>query len=74
MVTLKTMVTLKSAFEKVSDAFSIGSFTNAARDFVDVDTLKQVEVYRGPASASPSLPFQPIDASCASDSGSVMIA
>lgn len=37
---------------EISDAFSIGSFTNAARDFVDVDTLKQVEVYRGPASAS----------------------
>lgn len=37
---------------EISDAFSIGSFTNASRDFVDVNTLKQVEVYRGPASAS----------------------
>ncbi len=34
-----------------SDAFSIGSFSNASRDFVDVDALKQVEIIRGPASA-----------------------
>ena len=34
-----------------SDAFSIGSFSNAGRDFVDVDSLKQVEIVRGPASA-----------------------
>lgn len=34
-----------------ADAFSIGSFSNASRDFVDVDSLKQVEVVRGPASA-----------------------
>lgn len=34
-----------------SDAFSIGSFSNASRDFVDVDSLKQVEIIRGPASA-----------------------
>jgi hemoglobin/transferrin/lactoferrin receptor protein len=34
-----------------ADAFSIGSFSNAGRDFVDIDSLKQVEVVRGPASA-----------------------
>ncbi|MFK7915416.1 MAG: TonB-dependent hemoglobin/transferrin/lactoferrin family receptor [Pseudomonadales bacterium] len=34
-----------------ADAFSIGSFSNASRDFVDVDSLKQVEIVRGPASA-----------------------
>ncbi|GIX35397.1 MAG: sugar transporter [Lysobacteraceae bacterium] len=35
----------------VSDAFSIGSFSNANRNFVDLDTLKAVEIVRGPASA-----------------------
>ncbi|HRF83975.1 MAG TPA: TonB-dependent receptor plug domain-containing protein, partial [Pseudoxanthomonas sp.] len=35
----------------VSDAFLIGSFANANRNFVDLDTLKQVEIVRGPASA-----------------------
>ena len=35
----------------VADAFSIGSFSNAGRDFVDVDTIRQVEISRGPASA-----------------------
>ncbi|WP_281368129.1 TonB-dependent hemoglobin/transferrin/lactoferrin family receptor [Marilutibacter spongiae] len=35
----------------VSDAFSIGSYSNANRNFVDLDTLKAVEVVRGPASA-----------------------
>lgn len=35
----------------VSDAFSIGSFADANRDFVDLDTLKRVEIVRGPASA-----------------------
>ncbi len=35
----------------VSDAFAIGSFSNANRNFVDLDTLKQVEVLRGPGSA-----------------------
>lgn len=35
----------------VSDAFSIGSFSNANRNFVDLDTLKQVEVVRGPTSS-----------------------
>ncbi len=35
----------------VSDAFAIGSFSNANRNLVDLDTLKRVEVVRGPASA-----------------------
>jgi hemoglobin/transferrin/lactoferrin receptor protein len=35
----------------VSDGFSIGSFSNANRNFVDLDTLKQVEILRGPGSA-----------------------
>lgn len=35
----------------LSDAFSIGDFSNASRDFVDVDSLKQVEITRGPSSA-----------------------
>lgn len=35
----------------VSDAFLIGSFSNANRNFVDLDTLKRVEVVRGPASS-----------------------
>lgn len=35
----------------VPDAFSIGSFSNANRNFVDLDTLKAVEIVRGPASA-----------------------
>ena len=35
----------------VSDAFSIGSFANANRNFVDLDTLKRVEVVRGPTSS-----------------------
>ncbi len=34
-----------------SDAFSIGSFSNASRDFVDVESIKQLEIMRGPASA-----------------------
>ena len=34
-----------------SGAFSIGSFSNASRDFVDVDALKAVEIVRGPSSA-----------------------
>lgn len=33
------------------DAFSIGSFSNANRNFTDLDTLKRVEVVRGPGSA-----------------------
>ena len=35
----------------VADAFSIGSFSNANRNFVDLDTLKQVEIVRGPSSS-----------------------
>ncbi|MET0815382.1 MAG: TonB-dependent hemoglobin/transferrin/lactoferrin family receptor [Pseudoxanthomonas sp.] len=35
----------------VSDAFAIGSFSNANRNFVDLDTLKRVEVVRGPTSS-----------------------
>ncbi|MCE7032633.1 TonB-dependent hemoglobin/transferrin/lactoferrin family receptor [Lysobacter sp. GX 14042] len=35
----------------VSDAFSIGSFSSANRNFVDPDTLKRVEVVRGPTSS-----------------------
>ncbi len=35
----------------VPDAFTIGSFSNANRNFVDIDTLKRVEVVRGPSSA-----------------------
>ena len=34
-----------------SDSFSIGSFSNASRDFVDVESIKQLEIMRGPASA-----------------------
>ena len=33
------------------DAFAMGPFANAGRDFVDVSLLRQVEVLRGPASA-----------------------
>ena len=35
----------------VPDAFSIGSFASANRNFVDLDTLKRVEVVRGPTSS-----------------------
>ncbi len=35
----------------VSDAFLIGSFSDANRNFVDLDTLKRVEVVRGPTSS-----------------------
>ena len=35
----------------VSDAFSIGSFSNANRNVIDLDTLKQVEIVRGPSSS-----------------------
>ncbi|HSX60288.1 MAG TPA: TonB-dependent hemoglobin/transferrin/lactoferrin family receptor [Tahibacter sp.] len=34
-----------------SDAFAIGSFSSAGRDFVDLDSLKRVEIVRGAASA-----------------------
>ena len=33
------------------DAFSFGGFLSAKRDYVDVDTVKQVEIIRGPASS-----------------------
>jgi hemoglobin/transferrin/lactoferrin receptor protein len=36
---------------RVADGFAIGSFANAGRDAVDLDTLKQVEILRGPASS-----------------------
>ena len=32
-------------------SFTIGAFSNANRDFTDVETLKRVEIVRGPASA-----------------------
>ncbi len=35
----------------VPDAFSIGSFSNAGRDFVDPELLKRVEILRGAASS-----------------------
>ena len=35
----------------VSDAFAIGSFSNANRNFVDMDTLERVEIVRGPTSS-----------------------
>lgn len=34
-----------------SPAFAIGDFSNASRDFVDLNLLRQVEIVRGPASA-----------------------
>ncbi len=35
----------------VPDSFAIGSFSNANRDVVDPETVKQVEIVRGPASS-----------------------
>jgi hemoglobin/transferrin/lactoferrin receptor protein len=35
----------------VPDAFAIGSFASANRNFVDLDTLKAVEIVRGPSSS-----------------------
>ncbi|OQP83751.1 sugar transporter [Xanthomonas phaseoli pv. syngonii LMG 9055] len=35
----------------VPDSFSFGSYLNANRNFVDLETLKRVEVVRGPASS-----------------------
>jgi len=35
----------------VSDSFSIGSFASAGRDFVDLESLKRVEILRGAASS-----------------------
>lgn len=34
-----------------AQSFAIGSFSNAGRDFVDLDAIKQVEIVRGPTSA-----------------------
>src|SRR5690606_41957589 len=34
-----------------SDAWAIGSYSDANRNFIDVDTLKRAEVVRGPASS-----------------------
>jgi hemoglobin/transferrin/lactoferrin receptor protein len=36
---------------RIPDAFSIGSFQSARRNMVDVDSLKAVEIVRGPGSA-----------------------
>jgi hemoglobin/transferrin/lactoferrin receptor protein len=36
---------------RIADGFAIGSFANAGRDTVDIDTLKQAEILRGPASS-----------------------
>ncbi len=35
----------------VADSFAFGGFLNARRDYVDLDTVKQVEIIRGPASS-----------------------
>lgn len=36
---------------RIADEFSFGPFQDSNRDFVDVDSLKTVEIVRGPASA-----------------------
>jgi len=36
---------------RTSDAFSIGSFSDARRNLIDLDAVKTVEIIRGPASA-----------------------
>jgi len=36
---------------QIPDGFAIGDFTNASRNFIDTDSLKQVEIVRGPASS-----------------------
>lgn len=36
---------------RIPDGFAIGSFSNASRNFIDTDSLKQVEILRGPASS-----------------------
>lgn len=36
---------------RIADAFSIGSFSNANRNFVDLDSVKVVEILRGSASS-----------------------
>ena len=35
----------------ISDTFSVGSFANSGRDYVDPEILKRVEILRGPASS-----------------------
>ncbi len=35
----------------IPDAFAIGSFSNASRDFVDIDLLERTEIILGPASS-----------------------
>ena len=35
----------------VSDQFSIGSYSNSGRNFIDTDLIQQVEILRGPASS-----------------------
>ncbi|WP_293397903.1 TonB-dependent receptor plug domain-containing protein, partial [Nevskia sp.] len=35
----------------IPDGFSIGDFSNAGRDFVDLDNLKRIEIVRGSASS-----------------------
>lgn len=36
---------------RMNDAFSIGSYSDARRNLIDLDTLESVEIVRGPASA-----------------------
>lgn len=36
---------------RIPDGFAIGDFSNASRNFIDTDSLKQVEILRGPASS-----------------------
>ncbi len=36
---------------RIPDGFGIGDFANASRNFIDTDSLKQVEIVRGPASS-----------------------
>jgi len=36
---------------RIPEGFAIGEFSNASRNFIDTDSLKQVEILRGPASS-----------------------
>jgi hemoglobin/transferrin/lactoferrin receptor protein len=36
---------------RIPDGFAIGDYSNASRNFIDTDSLKQVEILRGPASS-----------------------